>query len=1051
VPPQQQEAELTAEILQRALSNTTNFASIAIDTHGSIQVFNVGAERMLGYQAAEAIHKITLADISYSQEIIARAERLSAEFGTHIAPDFNALIFKASRGIEDSYELTFIRKDGSRFSAVVSVTALRDEKDTIIGYLLIGTDNTVRKQVEAEQMVLDQRLRDQQFYTRSLIESNIDALMTTDAKGIISDVNKQMEALTGCTRDELIGAPFKNYFTDPARAEAGIKKVLAEGEVTDYELTALSWNGKQTVVSYNASTFYDRDRKLQGVFAAARDVTERNLLTVELENAKIIAEKASLSKSDFLSNMSHEIRTPMNSIIGMSLLALKTELTTRQRDYIKKIQGSGQYLISIINDILDFSKIEAGKLSIENTELNLEEVLENLANLIAPQTAVKGLELVFDVDPDVPNKLIGDPLRLGQILINYANNAVKFTETGEIVIVIRLYEESDTGILLHCTVRDTGIGITSEQCGQLFLPFQQADTSTTRKYGGTGLGLVISKRLAELMQGEVGVESEYGQGSSFWFTARLSKDISSKHPQTVSSDMQGKRMLVVDDNDYARAVLKKLLESMSFVVDEAASGQLAVEAVIQAEVQGTPFSIVFIDSQMPGMDGSETMRQLHTHSYKNLPHIIMVTTYGDEKVIKDAEEAGLKDVIVKPVGLSVLFDSVTRLLSGHSAQQVSSNNTSLSEANLASAKGAHILLVEDNKINQEVASELLRYVGFIVDLAENGEIAVRKVQETLYDLVLMDMQMPVMDGITATKEIRKLPQFSQLPIVAMTANAMAADRQRCLDAGMNDHIPKPVEPENLWKVLLKWIKSRNRLDQKLPATNVLSPRQCNSRSTNITVTTSGNHTSEVALHKIPVDLLGLKSINARDGIRRFGGKVNAYQKQLQRFSSHYQRAADKLQDLITEKGVEAGEIFCHELKGVCGTLGADDMFAYITELDDLLKQGKTPTQTQFNNLQNLLKQLIDEINELTTPDLVEAFPVVTLARDALILKLATLATLLESDMVEANSLLAELRAGVVDGKTEQALAEIAANIDAFAIDDALAKIDKLRALLRADV
>src|SRR5271166_491110 len=322
-----QAALLKAGDLQSAIFNSANFSSIATDAKGVIQIFNVGAERMLGYTAAEVINKITPADISDPQEVIARAKELSAELGTRITPGFEALVFKASRGIEDIYELTYIRKDGSRFPAVVSVTALRDAQDAIIGYLLIGTDNTARKQVEAERMVLDQRLRDQQFYTRSLIESNIDALITTDPRGIITDVNKQMEALTGCTRDELIGAPFKDYFTNPERAEAGIKLVLGESKVTDYELTARARDGKETVVSYNATTFHDRDRKLQGVFAAARDVTERKHFeqtlqenNVELERAKAAAEKANLAKSEFLSSMSHELRSPLNAILGFAQL-----------------------------------------------------------------------------------------------------------------------------------------------------------------------------------------------------------------------------------------------------------------------------------------------------------------------------------------------------------------------------------------------------------------------------------------------------------------------------------------------------------------------------------------------------------------------------------------------------------------------------------------------------------------------------------------------------------------------------------------------------------
>src|SRR4030095_4734313 len=313
-----EEALLKAGALQNAIFNSANFSSIATDEKGVIQIFNVGAERMLGYAAIEVVDRITPADISDPQEVIARAAALSLELATPITPGFEALVFKASRGIEDIYELTYIRQDGSRFPAVVSVTALRDDQNTIIGYLLIGTDNTARKQVEAERMLLDQRVRDQQFYTRSLIESNVDALIATDPRGIITDVNKQTEALTGCTRDELIGAPFKNYFTDSSRAEAGINRVLSEGKVTDYELTARARNGTLTVVSYNATTFHDRDRKLQGVFAAARDMTELKRFEQTLRQKNVELEGASRMKSEFLANMSHELRTPLNAIIGFS-------------------------------------------------------------------------------------------------------------------------------------------------------------------------------------------------------------------------------------------------------------------------------------------------------------------------------------------------------------------------------------------------------------------------------------------------------------------------------------------------------------------------------------------------------------------------------------------------------------------------------------------------------------------------------------------------------------------------------------------------------------
>jgi two-component system sensor histidine kinase/response regulator len=919
VGKQAEEDLLKAGALQSAIFNSANFSSIATDAKGVIQIFNVGAERMLGYTAAEVMNKITPADISDPQEVIARAKTLSLELGTPITPGFDALVFKASRGIEDIYELTYIRKDGSRFPAVVSVTALRDEHDLIIGYLLIGTDNTARIEVEEERMKLDQRLRDQQFYTRSLIESNIDALMTTDPQGIVTDVNKQMEALTGCTRDELIGAPFKNYFTDPERAEAGIKQALSEGNVVDYELTARTRDGMETVVSYNASTFYDRDRKLQGVFAAARDVTERKRLglvlqekNVELEAARVVAENANLSKSDFLSNMSHEIRTPMNAIIGMSHLALKTELTTRQRDYVKKIQGSSQHLLHIINDILDFSKIEAGKLTVEQTEIDLEKVLENVASMISEKNLAKGLELVFDVGHDVPNDLIGDPLRLSQILINYANNAVKFTQQGEIDIIIRLREQSETEVLLYFAVRDTGIGLTEEQRARLFQPFQQADTSITRKYGGSGLGLAISMKLAELMHGNVGVESEFGKGCTFWFTARLGKRASSKRRSVLKPNMVGRRMLVVDDNENARIVLGDMLKSLGFHIDEASSGTQAIQAVKQAEAEGKPYDVVFIDWLMPDMVGNETARQLRALKLKHFPHLILVTAYGREEVINGADAAGVEEVLIKPVNSSVLFDCVVRVLGGTASERrVRGEGPSQMERNLSSIKGARVLLVEDNDLNQEVANELLRDAGFIVDLAGNGEIAVNMVKENIYDIVLMDMQMPVMDGVTATQEIRKIPRFALMPIVAMTANAMEGDRQHCLEAGMNDYVAKPIEPDDLWKALLKWIPKR----QEATVTVAVAKRIDSSNT-------------------IPQDIDGL---DTKNGLQRVLGKKDLYLSMMRKFVSGQKDTVAEIRTNILSGDLATAERLAHTTKGVAGNIGATQVQALAAEIERAIR------------------------------------------------------------------------------------------------------------------
>jgi PAS domain S-box-containing protein len=917
---QAEDALLKAGALQSAIFNSANFSSIATDAQGVIQIFNVGAERMLGYTAVEVMNKVTPADISDPQEVIARAKALSTELDTPIAPGFEALVFKASRGIEDIYELTYIRKDGSRFPAVVSVTALRDAADAIIGYLLIGTDNTARKEIEADQKQLAQSLRDHQFYTRSLFESNIDALMTTDPSGIITDVNKQMEALTDCTRDELIGAPFKSYFTDPELAELSIQQVLLEKKVTDYELTARSRHGAETVVSFNATTFYDRNRKLQGVFAAARDVTERKRLeralqdnNLELEGAKAAAEAASLAKSDFLANMSHEIRTPMNAIIGMSYLVLKTELTAQQRDYIRKVQGSSRHLLGIINDILDFSKIEAGKLTLENTDFELEKVLDNVADLIGDKNSAKGLELVFHIDRDVPSRLRGDALRLGQILINYSNNAVKFTEHGEINIAISLREQSEHEVLLHCAVRDTGIGLTPAQMGRLFQSFSQADTSTTRKFGGTGLGLVIAKKLAELMGGEVGLDSELGKGSTFWFTARLGRGDGQPQKRVLAANLQGKRVLVVDDNANARQVLRDMLSSMSFMVDLAESGEAAIVLVQRAEVEGSPYDIVLLDWQMPGINGIETAKLLRRSQADRIPFMIMVTAYDREEVLKAAEDAGIDEVLIKPVSASALFDDVVRILGDptHEPRSVGDEPTARF-VQLATIRDSRILLVEDNELNQEVALALLREAGMFVDLAENGQIALDRLAAGHYDLVLMDMQMPVMDGVTATLEIRRQPLLKGLPVVAMTANAMRADRDRCLAAGMNDHIAKPIEPEDLWKALLKWIVPR--------------------KIGGIAISGQPNLTEEQAL---PSNIEGLDMVS---GLRRVLGKKHVYLSMLRRFVTGQKSVVVDIYNALMRDDPLLAERLAHTLKGASGTIGAAGVQHLAAELEDAIRR-----------------------------------------------------------------------------------------------------------------
>ena len=609
-----EEALLKAGALQSAIFNSANFSSIATDAKGVIQIFNVGAERMLGYTAAEIMNTITPADISDPSEVVARAKALSVELGTEITPGFEALVFKASRGIEDIYELTYIRKDGSRFPAVVSVTALRDEDDAIIGYLLIGTDNTARKQIEAEQAQLSQRLRDHQFYTRSLFEANIDASMTSDPSGIITDVNKQMEVLTGCTRDELIGAPFKNYFTDPERAEAGIKLVLGEKKLNDYELTARARDGVETVVSCNATTFYDRDRKLQGVFAAARDVTERKRLdqvlqekNIELEGARAVAEKTSLTKSDFLANMSHELRTPLNSVIGFSEVLqdqLFGPINPKQQEYVGNIITSGRHLLSLINDILDLSKVESGKMGLDLNSFPLRESLEASMNILRERALKAGLEFRMEIDPEAEVLIMADQRKLKQILFNLLSNAVKFTPSAGSVLLSARRD----GEFIEITVTDSGIGIRQEDIPKLFQAFTQLESVYTKGFEGTGLGLALTRQLVEMHGGRIWVKSEFDAGSSFSFTLPISQAAGrvpdAGQPEAVPG-AGNNTVLVIEDDPLTLAALEATLQRKGYRALRASNGLDGVEMA-----QRNSPDLIVLDLVMPGLNGFDVADRL---------------------------------------------------------------------------------------------------------------------------------------------------------------------------------------------------------------------------------------------------------------------------------------------------------------------------------------------------------------------------------------------------------------------------------------------------------
>jgi PAS domain S-box-containing protein len=938
---QAEEALLKAGALQNAILNSANFSSIATDAKGVIQIFNVGAERMLGYAAADVINKITPAGISDPQEMIARAAALSLELETPIAPGFEALVFKASRGIEDIYELTYIRKDGSRFPAVVSVTALRDSEGSLIGYLLIGTDNTARQQIEAERLELGQRLRDHQFYTRSLFESNIDALMTTDPHGIITDVNKQMEWLTDCSRDELIGAPFKNHFSDPARAEASIKLVLSKKKVNNYELTARARDGKETVVSFNATTIYDRDRRLQGVFAAARDITERKLFeqelgnnrqhleklvrsrTAELAETRDAAEAANRTKSQFLANMSHEIRTPINAVLGFSNLCLNLNLPPRERDYLQKIRSASESLLGIVNDILDFSKIDAGMLKLELIPFSIDDALLRVSSLFSLETRKKGVELVIGTLPGVPDKLLGDPLRLVQVLVNLMSNAVKFTQQGEISLTVEPVLVRSDAATLRFSVRDSGLGITPEQQVNLFSAFTQADSSTTRKYGGTGLGLALCKQLVEGMGGAISVESSAGGGSCFSFSARFGVAAGATVP--AHATLLGKKVLVVDDNAAMRKLLCRHVQDFGCQVEALESGTLAIDRL----QSGAHFDLILLDWRMDGLDGVATARSLR--ALDNSTPIIMIS--GDESEIARSltQSDDIQAFLCKPVPTAVLRDAMIGTLGGRpfSPLPISTPTT------LPALGAARILVVEDNDFNRQVCRELVELTGAKVDTVDDGAQAVAAVANGRYDLVLMDIQMPVMDGYTATRVIRE--RWPILPIIALTAHALSEERPRVLAAGMNDILTKPILPDTLYATLALWLKGDGK--QAAPVPELLLTGDGQSTLSSQRADPLGPP-SPPPLIPVAVDLFDLAAALTR---------VNGDSKMLERFLGMFRERnagiVEKIGAALALEDLPSARQLAHALKGGAGTIGMVELEAAAAHLETSLAQALQDSNT----------------------------------------------------------------------------------------------------------
>ena len=844
------------------------------------------------------------------EEIIGMAV---TEFDIDYAPERMPMLDQELKrtGRPVSFESRHRRKDGAIRIIEVTTFLIEDAENSL--YVVTVRDKT------AQRKATDEKKREQATMS-SLLNSIPDPIFYKSPEGRYIGCNEAFAELLGLPVADIVGRTDRDLL-EPEWATAvetidreilGTLTKSSREEWRDYK------DGRRELFETVKAPFWDQERKLLGIMGIGRNITQRKKAEEEVRRAKEMAEDATRAKSDFLANMSHEIRTPMNAIIGMSHLALRTDLTPRQRDYIGKVQSSGQHLMGIINDILDFSKVEAGKLAVENIDFELEKLLDNVANLLNDKSSAKGLELVYDIAPDVPTNLVGDSLRVGQILINFANNAVKFTEKGEIVVAARVKERSEHDVLLHFSVSDTGIGLTPDQIGRLFESFQQADASTTRKFGGTGLGLAISRKLATLMGGEVGVDSEFGKGSTFWFTVRLGLSTQSRRSLLPNPDLRGRRALVVDDNDHARMVITEMLEGMTFDVASTSSGSGALAAIDAAAEQGRPFDVVYLDWRMPVMDGIETARRIKAMGLARVPRLVMVTAHGREEMLKETENIGIEDVLVKPISASVLFDTTMGALGGHRTEQ---RVTGMAPAEptvlLADRCGARILLVEDNDINQQVASEMLTGAGFVVDIAGNGQVAVDTVRQSRYDLVLMDMQMPVMDGVDATVAIRQIAGLGSLPIVAMTANAMAQDRQRCMDAGMNDFLVKPIDPDALWKMLVKWIRPRSEAGRAgRPATAITESavRPAGAAGASSAAGTSGPG----ALSAIA----NIAGLDTKGGLVRMMGKQPLYLAMLRRYVAGQKQVPAEIRSALAEGDWATAGRLAHTCRGVSGNIGA---------------------------------------------------------------------------------------------------------------------------------
>ena len=918
-------------ILQEAILDSANYTIISTDVHGTIKAFNRTAENWLGYNAEEVVGKTSPAIFHDLWEVAGRAAALTEQLGILIEPGFEVFVALAKLGLVDELEWTYIRKDGTSFPVLLSVTAMRDETGEITGFLGIGNDISVQKRSE-------RALRESEKRFRHLTEKSLGLICTHDTEGVLMSVNPAMAESLGYTPDEVSGKSIIEFLQPKSKPlfKNYLDKINRDREFFG-QMHLVTKSGEKRIWQFKNALYQENDMEVAYVLAHAQDITA-------LDAARNAALDSARMKSEFLANMSHEIRTPMNGVIGMSDLLMETNLSGEQREYAEMIQTSSAALVEIINDILDFSKIEAGKLHFETTDFDMRHTVESVVEIFRRTADRKKIKILSRIAGDTATDLRGDPGRLRQILNNFVGNAVKFTEAGKVTVSIETQSETETSVRLRFTITDTGIGITPEAQSRLFQAFTQADGSMTRKYGGTGLGLAITKQLVELMNGEIGVESEPGTGSTFWFTAAFEKQpLVERKPLLPRTDLEGIRILIVDDNAINRKILTDHSAAAKMFVEEAVSADMTLAVLRAAAARNEPFDIAVLDLMMPETDGFTLAHQIKNDPLIKNTRLVLMPSYGERGHARQAKNTGFAAYFVKPIRQTEFYNCLKTVLATppkHTENAVELPEQPLitrhllNEKSGTDRKNSRILIVEDNEVNQLVLKRHVQHLGYKVDVVSDGRQAIDILPRHDYSLILMDCQMPVMDGYTATTEIRRSETNGhRLPIVALTANAMVGERERCLAAGMDDYLSKPLQKKEFLEIVGKWLTPDRKISELDDET--FEPARLSDQS-------------DLFEPGIPKRLTNLVEMCGADIIVEI----------IDLFIAKTPRRLESLREAVEQANILKIKSEAHGLKGSSANIGAEKIVGLCEELERLTKK------TIPANASELVAQMIKEFHSL---------------------------------------------------------------------------------------